>query len=249
MRRAAGGESVVRDAQAYFADKAEAYRVSASHGERADLDRMLAWLAPRADERALDVATGGGHTAVALAEAGCATLATDATREMIATWPPLPRAVCDAERLPFRRSAFDIVTSRIAPHHFPDLVLFCQEAARVLRPGGRLYVFDLTTPEDEHQARLIDHIERLRDPSHGHSWSPAEWRKALTRAGLDLARLEQRASTFDLEPWVERARMPADREAELRRLLREHPEGSLSGYGLTADGKMRVLRVELLATA
>lgn len=240
----------LRAAQSYFSDKAEAYRRSRSHGNRADLDRMVTLLAPRPGERALDVATGGGHTALALAEAGAWTLATDATRAMLAEWPPLPRAVCDAERLPFRRASFDIVASRIAPHHFPDITLFAQEAARVLRPGGRLYVFDLATPSDDQAAAaLIDHVERLRDPSHGHSWSSAEWSHALSKAGFAARRLEETTSTFDLEPWIERARMPPEKEAELRRTLRDRPAETLGGYGLTPEGRMRVLRVELLAEA
>lgn len=238
--------SPLRDAQSYFSGKAEAYRRSTSHGSRSDLDRMIAWLAPRPGARALDVATGGGHTALALAEAACDTLATDATPAMLAGWPPLPRAVCDALRLPFTRGSFDLVTSRIAPHHFPDIALFCQEVARVLRPGGALYVFDLTTPDDAAIAARIDHVERLRDPSHGHSWSATEWRTALARAGLRPERVEESSSTFDIEPWIARAQMPADREAELRRILAEE---DLGGYGVTREGKMRVLRVELLARA
>jgi SAM-dependent methyltransferase len=157
------------------------------------------------------------------------------------------RAVCDAERLPFRRASFDLVASRIAPHHFPDLALFAQECARVLRPGGRLYAFDLTTPADALAAATIDRLERLRDPSHAHSWSEAEWRHALAKAGLRVARLEHAASMFDLDAWIARARMPAAREAELRRTLAARPE--LGGYGLTEEGRMRVLRVEILAEA
>ena len=237
----------LRGVHAYFGDKAGEYRRSASHGDQAELARMVEWVAPQAGERALDVATGGGHTALALAGAGCDTIAVDATRAMIADHPPLARAVCDAERLPFRRASFDIVASRIAPHHFPDLTLFAQEAARVLRSGGRLYVFDLTTPDEGDAARVIDHIERLRDPSHGHSWSPREWRAALAKAELAIHRLEQTASVFDLEPWIQRARMPSERERELRELL--STKRDLGGYGLTDQGRMRVLRVEILARA
>lgn len=241
------GVDPLREAQRFFEDKAEAYRQSASHASREDLARMVDWVAPRAGERALDVATGGGHTALALRDAGCETIATDATPAMLREWPPVARAVCDAERLPFRRASFDVVASRIAPHHFPDLPLFAQEAARVLRPGGRLYVFDLTTPEDMRAQMVIDRIERLRDPSHGRSYPASAWRAALAKAGLDLARMETRTSTFDLEPWIARARMSPVAEGELRALLREHAPASLGGYGQVASGKMRVLRIELLA--
>lgn len=233
----------LRKSQAFFSDKAEAYRQSATHGARADLERMLAMLSPLPGERALDVATGGGHTALALRDAGCVVLASDATRTMLVGLA-VPGVLCDAQRSPFRAETFSIVTSRIAPHHFPDLYAFVDESARVLRPGGRIYVFDLTTPEDRTVADLIDSLERVRDPSHAHSWSASEWRAACEAAGLRVERLERSASEMELEPWVKRAQMSDERERELRRLL---SAGPYDGYGLTPQGKMRVLRVEILA--
>src|SRR5579885_2851927 len=137
----------LRESQKFFGDKADAYRQSKTHGNRADLDRMLALVRPRAGERpaelearpheplrglvALDVATGGGHTARALAEAGATAIALDATRSMLVGLG-LPSIVCDAQRLPIAPSSVGIVASRIAPHHFPDLAAFVREAARVL---------------------------------------------------------------------------------------------------------------------
>jgi hypothetical protein len=115
----------------------------------------------------------------------------------------------------------------------------------VLRPGGRLYVFDLTTPEDARAQSVIDRMERLRDPSHGHSYPASTWQAALAKAGLAIARLETKSSTFELEPWIARAQMQPSAEAELREMLAQRDE--LGGYGLTTDGKMRVLRVEILA--
>ena len=237
----------LREAQAFFGSRAEAYRASRSHANRDDLDRMLRWLAPRSGAHALDVATGGGHTARALQEAGCAVLALDATAEMLRGLPGLARVAGDAQRLPVRDASLDVVTSRIAPHHFPDLAAFCREAARVLRPGGALYVFDLTSPAGPEAARLVNHLERLRDPSHVWSHAPAAWRAALEGAGLRVERFDETASTFPLEPWLARAAMPPARESEARRILREHPAATLGGYGLVDEATMRVLRVELLA--
>ena len=226
----------LRESQRYFADKAEAYRQSKTHANEDDLARMISWLGPKRG-RALDVATGGGHTARALREAGFDVVSHDATASM------RPDVLSDAEALPFKSGSFDVVASRIAPHHFPDIRKFCREASRVLRPGGQLYVFDLTTPIVKEHAAQIDEIERLRDPSHGHSWSSPEWRRALT--GWNVERMETSTSEMDLEAWIARAQMRPEREVELRRILAARP--NLSGYGLTGDGKMRVLRVEILA--
>lgn len=233
-----------REAQAFFTDKAAAYRASASHGNRADLDRMVRLVAPRPGERALDVATGGGHTAEALARAGCRVVATDVTRAMLA---PLahPRALADAAALPFRSGAFDVVACRIAAHHFPNLDAFVAEVARVLAPGGRFYAFDLTEPEDAAAAAVVDRVERLRDPSHVRSWSAGAWRAALARAGLS-GEVAASVSAFDLEPWVARARMAPAAERELRDLLARHARAVLGGYGVEG-GTMHVLRVEVVA--
>ena len=201
---------------------------------------MVDLLQPAPGALALDVATGGGHTARALKEAGCRVVTTDATREM------RPDVLADAQRMPFRAAAFDVVASRIAPHHFPDLDAFVRECARILKPGGALYVFDLTTPEVTEQARVINRIETLRDPSHVDSYMPSRWAAAVVRADLALERLDKTTSDLELEPWLARARMPPDRDAEARRLLKEH-EGKLSGYGVQPDGRMRVLRIELVA--
>lgn len=248
----------LRDAQAFFAPRAEAYRTSRSHGNPAELRRMIDWLAPAPGTRALDVATGGGQTAFALQDAGCRVVATDATRAMLAGLARTAAerggaapeaAAADAQALPFRDASFDVVASRIAPHHFPDLPRFVREARRVLRPGGRLYVFDLTTPEDDEAAKVINRIETLRDPSHLDSHRPSRWRSALAAAGLATERFETTASDFELEPWIARARMTLEADAELRRILLEQPAATLGGYGVTAEGKMRVLRVEILARA
>ncbi|MHB8604521.1 MAG: class I SAM-dependent methyltransferase [Thermoplasmatota archaeon] len=248
-----------RDPRTFFAPRAEAYRASATHANPADLDRMVALLStrggaraptPLTGARALDVATGGGHTANALAAAGCRVVATDVTREMLALAEARARrasVMADAQRLPFRDGAFEIVASRIAPHHFADLDAFARESARVLAPRGALYVFDLTTPDARGVADTIDHIERLRDPSHVSSWSPARWRTALTAAGFRVEQTGTSTSQMQLDPWIQRAEMPAAREAELRALLARHTPKSLGGYGLVAPGTMRVLRVEILA--
>lgn len=238
------GDDVAK-AQAFYAGKADAYRESAAHKDRDDLDRMLRMLRPVRGERALDVATGGGHTADALAGAGCRVVATDATRDMLARIRA-SGALADAHAMPFRDGAFDVVACRIAPHHFRDLRLFLRECARVLAPGGRFYAFDLAAPQDPTKAALVDGLERQRDPSHVHSWNAAEWRDAVVAARLSLLQLKTMTSAIPLDPWIRRGGLAPAAEAELRARLAATPREATGGWGVEGD-QLHLPRVEVLA--
>lgn len=50
------------------------------------------------------------------------------------------------EKIPFADQSFDVLTACMAYHHFPDKEGFAREAARVLRPGGVLYIADPRFP-------------------------------------------------------------------------------------------------------
>ena len=93
--------------------RAEAYRTSPEHREGEDLDLIVRWA--EGAETALDVATGGGHVARRLREAGVEVVSSDPAPGM------RPDVICRAEDLPFADNAFDLVVSRIAPHHFEDI--------------------------------------------------------------------------------------------------------------------------------
>ena len=66
----------------------------------------------------------------------------------------------DAEKMPFSDAAFDIVTCRIAAHHFPDVRAFVHEAFRVVKPGGRLLLIDNTAPEKDEYDHFIMTLKR-----------------------------------------------------------------------------------------
>ncbi|MDL5048023.1 class I SAM-dependent methyltransferase [Oscillatoria amoena NRMC-F 0135] len=93
---------------------------------------------------ALDVATGGGHTAVFLAERGLHVTAADLSAKMLEATAQLAldRGVSvttrqhAAEELPYADASFDIVTCRTAAHHFSSPAQFARETARALKPGG-----------------------------------------------------------------------------------------------------------------
>jgi ubiquinone/menaquinone biosynthesis C-methylase UbiE len=112
--------------------------------------------------------------------------------------------IADAQSLPFPAQRFDLVTCRIAPHHFEDCARFVRESARVLKPGGRLLIQDHLLPEDSAAARYIDDFERLRDPSHHCAYTESEWVAMLRRAGLQVEHTAQLVKEHLFLPWAER---------------------------------------------
>lgn len=186
-------------ARAQFGRRAAAYTASKSHAGWKDLARMVQLLAPTGAEEALDVATGTGHTALALAPHCRAVTGLDPTPEMLREAEQLAaqRAIINvrfvqgaAEQLPFDDHSFDIVTVRRAPHHFQSIPRALAEMRRVLRPGGTLLVIDQITPDDPDGSALLEAMERRRDPSHVRALTVDEWRAALTAAGFAIRHVE-----------------------------------------------------------
>jgi ubiquinone/menaquinone biosynthesis C-methylase UbiE len=214
---------------------AQGYVESATHAKGADLDRLIEAVAPRADWVALDVATGGGHTALKLAPHVARVVATDLTPAMLAAARDFIRGQgagnvdfqpADAESLPFEPASFDLVTCRIAAHHFPDCARFVAEGARVLRPGGVLWVQDHVLSEDAETARFTDGFEKLRDPSHHRAFPQSEWRTMFEAAGLAVELTEQVVKRHPFLPWARRQDCSAAVIERLETLLREAPPGA-----------------------
>ena len=207
--------------QAQFGANAAKYSTSVVHAKGASLQRLVDLVAPRAAWTALDIATGAGHTAYAFAPHVGRVIASDLTPEMLvetaknATSRNLRNVetiAADAEQLPFDDGTFDLVTCRIAPHHFPSIPAFVREATRVLKPGGTFALVDNVTPDTEtsggfsvvelHDAGTVyNAFEKLRDPSHGRALSTAEWREIVTTAGLQIAHVEHCPKAMDFDAW------------------------------------------------
>lgn len=192
----------------------EQYVHSTAHADTASLQRLIGIAQPQLHWRALDVATGGGHTALAFAPHVASVVAYDLTEGMLrATLRQAHtddcQTVCavqgDAEALPFR-AAFDLVTCRLAVHHFPDAARFMREAARVLRPSGLLLVQDHLAPTRPKDRSYIDTFERLRDPSHVRALNLYEWRRHCRDAGLHVIHEDVHEVRHALLPWAERQR-------------------------------------------
>jgi len=187
-----------------WSNRAEAYRNAPEQREGEDLDRIVEW----ADgvRTALDVATGGGHVARRLREAGLEVVTADPAPGMKAD------VLCPAEHLPFADSSFDLVVTRIAPHHFSDIALAVGEMARVT--SGLLIVEDTLYVSEQ-----VEEAERLRDPTHVCSYSEHEWRSFLEAAGLEIEGVELHEKRHPLEAWLARTDTSEQDSTRVRELL------------------------------
>jgi ubiquinone/menaquinone biosynthesis C-methylase UbiE len=169
-----------------FGENARRYAESSYHTQSPDLAALLALAAPRGDERVLDVGTGTGHTALAFAARVAEVVGLDLTEAMLAEARRLAAAqgaanarfvLGDAMALDFPDRSFDLVTCRVCAHHFADPGRAVAEAARVLRPGGRLLVVDFAPHEQEFLREQFAH-RRL-------GFAPDTVMQWITASGLD----------------------------------------------------------------
>jgi SAM-dependent methyltransferase len=191
-----------------WSERAEAYRESDAHRAGPDLDLLVSWAE---GGTALDVATGGGHTARRLREAGLDVVTLDPAPGMGAD------VIARAEHIPFADGSFDVVTCRIAPHHFEDVGAAVREMARVTRD---LVLIEDTLYEDEE----VEEAERLRDPTHVRSYSEDEWRALLEGAGLTVEESRLVEKRRPVDTWLAQAGCEGEEAKRVKHLLARHIE-------------------------
>ena len=183
--------------------RASLYRESEAHREGEDLDLIVEWAH---GQNALDVATGGGHVARRLREAGLDVTTLDPAPGMA------PDVVAPAEEIPVPDGSFDIVACRVAAHHFVDAAKAVAEMARVSR--GLVLVAD-----NEFLGEDVERAERLRDPTHLRCYSEEEWRDLFAGAGLNVGDARRFDKRIELEPWLDRAGCSGPEAERVRELL------------------------------
>lgn len=239
-----------RSVQRQFGATAAGYVSSAGHAKGADLQRMVALSGVTPDSIVLDVATGGGHTALAFAADAGQVVASDLTPEMLAAARAfiagqgvanVSFAQADAEALPFADASFDIVTCRIAPHHFADLGRAVREFGRVLRPGGRLVLVDNIAPEAPDLDAFINAIERQRDPTHVRAYTVPEWLGFVAAAGLAAEHIEVFHTTRDYREWTVRARVLDDVQQGLDAAFGAASASARRHFAVQTDAQGQVL--------
>jgi len=198
---------------------------------------------------ALDVATGGGHTALFLARQGWKVTAGDISNRMLEN----ARQLCaeagfeietrlfPAEAFPFANGSFDLVTVRVAPHHFSSPERFVRETSRVLKPGGHFMIIDGSVPDDAPETEeWLHHVEKWRDPSHGRLLSRTAWEILVRAAGLNIIRSELHPRKQpDLNWYFETAATPPANREKVLHAVNTAPESVRHALRLAKeDGKI-----------
>jgi len=211
-----------------WSERAQAYRESPIHASGDDLDLVVAWCEPGEGVTVLDVATGGGHVARRLREAGCSVVTLDPAPGM------QPDVIAPAEHLPFADGSFDAVACRVAAHHFADVLAATKEMARVAR--DRVVICDNTFVSE-----ASEEADRVRDPSHVRNYSQAEWHSFFELAGLEIVEEAFMERSLVLQPWLDRTATPAEDQARVRELLGDRVrDGRMPLPTLVLKGKKAV---------
>jgi ubiquinone/menaquinone biosynthesis C-methylase UbiE len=249
-----------RRVQEQFGGSAAAYVASPLHAAGGDLDRLRAWGTARRGDRVLDVATGGGHTALAFAGLARRVIAYDLTEPMLQAARGHVRGrgaanvefvAGDATALPFGDGSFDVVTCRTAAHHFPDVAAAVRQMHRVLRPGGSLLLQDILGHDDADANAFILEVERRRDPSHVRSYRMAEWKAFLRATGLTIIEEFLIWKIREWDEWTGRMRMTGEARRDLEAFVRRATEPCRAAFDfkLTPDAVVSFTDRQILLRA
>jgi len=172
---------------------------------------MLEALPLSADASCLDIATGTGEFARALAPRVASVVGLDATDEMMERGREfVARAGIDnirfqkglVQEIPFEDESFDCVASRYAFHHFADPKPVIREMARVCKRGGHVIVVDIVVPEDSLSADY-NYYEWLCDQSQPRCLARAEFEAYFRLFGLETISARTRDIEEELVEWMD----------------------------------------------
>jgi len=233
----------VRDS---FRNVAANYSRSTFHTSSIRLQEVVDLAQPQKGDLVLDVATGTGNTAFALAPHVRRVIGLDLTREMLVEGRKMAAekkilnvdwVIGHAERLPFQDETFDLYTVRAAPHHFEDVDAFMSEAFRVLKPGRDAAFVDCAPPLPARD--VLHEVEVRRDPSHILSLTVEEWVAKLERAGFEVETAQARELDWSYEDWMGNMSIGPELSAELAKVI-EAAEGEARAqlHPERRDGKL-----------
>jgi len=248
----------MRDPRTSFEPVAADYLTSAVHANPSALDRMIEVVQPKGGV-VVDVATGAGHTAYTFAPHVDRVIATDITPAMLKVTRDTARqrsignldvVFALAEALPFQTHSLTGITCRMGAHHFNDVPAYIAESYRAIKPGGWFLLIDTIGDDDDAADEELDHLERVRDPSHRRNFRTREWKDMATQAGFKVQHTEEGWKDIEVEDWMERQRVPDKDRIHLREVI-EGAKGKFAEYLHTEviDGKKYFHLKELLLFA
>ncbi len=214
------------DPRASFGPVAANYSRAKFHTSSDRLQEVIDLVRPLRGDLALDVATGTGNTAFALAPLVRRVVGLDLTREMLDVARRITAerkienvdwVIGDACVLPFPDETFDVYVVRAAPHHFGDIDAFLGEAYRVLRPGRDAAFVDCAPPSPARD--VLHEVEIRRDPSHVKSLTIDEWTARLEAAGFEVEMARARELDWDYEDWMHTMAVRPELAAELATVI------------------------------
>lgn len=244
------------DFKEFFSKNAESYSKSTSHKSGADLGVLIESLSLNEDMKAIDLATGTGFTAVALAVEVSNVVAYDATKEMLDQARKLAAEknltniefeIGDVMDLSFPNGSFDIATCRRAAHHFTDMRRFISEVYRVLKSGGKLGVSDMLRPEAD-DADIFNEMERVRDKSHIGAIRVSTWRELLTEVGFEIEKIETTDELYALERWLSPVTMESEEGREVQDIVRTRDPELLKDANIDGE-KQTILKQRIVVVA
>ena len=245
----------MRDPRTSFEPVAANYLTSAVHSNPDALEHMVEVVQPKGGV-VVDVATGAGHTAYTFAPYVDRVIATDITKSMLAITRKTAQdrkidnievVYALAENLPFRTRSLTGLTCRMGAHHFNDVKRFVQESYRAIKPGGWFLLVDTIGDDDDEADEQVDHLERVRDPSHRRNYRTFEWKQMASSAGFEVQHTDERWKPIEIEDWLVRMRVTEPDQKHLREFI-DNAKGKFAEYLHPAiyDGKKHFHLKELL---
>jgi ubiquinone/menaquinone biosynthesis C-methylase UbiE len=219
----------VNEVRARFGATADKVAEHAAQQIETVRDQLRSFVAPRGDERALDVGTGAGTLALALASLVREVVGVDVVPELLerARQGAPPNATFlegDATSLPFEAGSFDLSCSRRTLHHIAHPEYAVSELARVTAPGGHVFVDDQIAPVDPLAALELDRFERARDPSHTRTLPDIDFRHLFEANDLVLQRAQFQTHRRELDYYLELAGCEGAARDRARQLSPGGPE-------------------------
>jgi len=219
-----------------FGDKSKEYASSSLLVDRENLALVMDLAGISERDRVLDVATGTGYMAMAVAEVNAEVIASDFTLEMLLEarealegGGKTELALADADRLAFADNSFDAVTCRVSIHHFANPQLAIGEMARVCKPDGRVVIMDVVSSEDKSKSDLHNKMGKLRDSSEVRQWQRSEIERMVKETGLTVTEVESWSHVMAFDEWIRLGGADSETAERLREMMIDSMNGDKAG--------------------